>query len=111
VHTASGTRTLVTICLDNEAALEQALPLILSFAAVGNPPSVLLEATRGLPAQPANEQAVDLQQLPEFGVAELYADEFAKIHIDEYFPLLAISLAEQATVRILHSQAHAIYAF
>ncbi|MFK7731565.1 MAG: hypothetical protein AB8B48_08075 [Pseudomonadales bacterium] len=109
VHSRSS--TLVTICLENTEALQLAMPLILSFAAVGSPPCVLFDAEQPglISAVPSQNQQLD--QLTEFGVSEIFTNEHAKLYLERLCPALTMVTIDAARIRTLHTQAHAIYAF
>ncbi len=110
-ETKNKASTLVTVCVDNDSALSQAVPLILSFASVGCPPSVYCEISKLSTTSVVPTQLDQLQQLSEFGVEEIFADERTEYFLTQHCPLLGVKAANGQTLRALQSQAHAIYAF
>ncbi|MEM8498293.1 MAG: hypothetical protein AAF542_09745 [Pseudomonadota bacterium] len=111
VLTDSRTCTLVTVCLDNAQAMQQALPLILSFAAVGSPPNIYFEASRSSSVPLLQSLNEHLEQLLEFGVTTIFADEGAALFLKQHWRSSSSVTCDAAKVRALHIQAHAIYAF
>lgn len=105
------TSTLVTVCLDNAEALQLALPLILSFASVGKPPSVFFEVSPSSALPSLHILDDQLEQLLEFGVTKIFASESAKRCLDQHCRSSNNVVQDAAKVRASHIQAHAIYAF